>query len=381
MWPATRLAPRLQAGRRAARVPGERWTGEPIKGDPMRFEIVCRWTAVILVAAGLLAAAADAAAQTGRERDRLLRELEKTDEIIVRAGDAARDAVSPRPRAMVARARQIEDEAWAAFREGQYRRCGERTRAARDEAFRAIRLSEGEFRAVERIRNLLESTQGLVEEAASVIPGSGNEQAERLFDAGRWQLGQAREAFRDRRFRQGLMLALTSRDLLLRALRLVEDGPAANGERLREVIARTEALAEEAAASAGDDPRARDLIEQGRRLLDEARRAARDGRPEFAFRRALASRERFLDALRLAERELDTPEVAAEVDATRRLLEAEGPRISQSGVAKAEGLLEEARLRQREAEAHLARGRLRPALTETKLAEALLRKALDFISP
>jgi len=336
-----------------------------------------------LVAASLLAVAVDASAQGGRGRDdeRALRELEKTDAIIGRAAETVLDATSPRPRAMVDHAREVQDHAWAAYREQLYRAALERTRAARDEALRAIRLSEGEFRAVERIRDLLDRTQGLVDEAAAVVPGSGNEQAEHLLDAGRSQLRRAHEAFRDRRFRQGLMLALTSRDLLLRALRLVEDRPGAGAGRLDEVIERTEALADEAAASARGDPKAEDLVEQGRRLLDEARGAARRGQPELAFRRALAARERFLDALRMMERELEQPEVAAEVEATRRLIDAERGRIAASGISRAADLLDQATERQRDAEDHLAAGRLRPALTETKLAEALVRKALDLVAP
>jgi hypothetical protein len=340
-----------------------------------------RWMAVAALVATCLMPAA-ASAQGNRDGERLRRELEKTDEVMSRARDIVRDAMSARGRQMLEAAQDVQRNAWQAFHGRRERLAFDLTMRARDEALRAIRFSESEFRAVERIRNLLDSTSDLVGEASAVVPQSGDQEAIRLFDAGRLQLTRAHEAFRDRRFRQALTLTLTSRDLLLRALRLAEDSPAASPDRLREVIERTEALAREAdAAGAADDRRARELLEQGNRQLDQAREAARDGRPRLAFQRAMAARERFLDVLRLSERSLGKAEVAAEVEATGRLLADEGPRIRSSGVRAAVDLLDAALARQATAEDHLARERLRPALAETKISESLVRKALDMIAP
>jgi hypothetical protein len=104
-----------------------------------------------------------------------------------------------RPATSWARLR-IQREAWSAFLKGPsyYRACLDLTRKARDLARRAIETAEIEIKANESIRDLVESTRQLAEEAALEVRSNGDPQAQRLLHGGIGQLERAQDAYRAR---------------------------------------------------------------------------------------------------------------------------------------------------------------------------------------
>ncbi len=322
-----------------------------------------------------------AAAQAGSGPDPA-REIERTDRILERARDQV--AVSPSARAakllnyaldMQARARATykpqDRTSWpAALR---------LTLEARDFARRAIETAEIEVKAHESVRDLIESTREISQDAASLVAERGDTEAQRLLDSGLWLLQRAQEAYRGAAYRNAIRLAATARDLVQRATQRARGDVPAGSASVETALDRTQALLDELRVNlegSSDRPAIR-LSEEARRLQDRALRMQREQKPALALRLTTQARHAALEAMLNLSTRPDEEEVERALSIVEQLIQDSAPEIQASGSPEAANLLESARQRHAEAAEQLAKGNAPQALATARIAEGLLHRAAD----
>jgi hypothetical protein len=251
---------------------------------------------------------------------------------------------------------------------------------ARDLARRSLETAEIDVKAHSSIRDLIESTQGLIQDTAELLRGRGDPQAERLLDLGRSQLQLAMEAYRDREYRKAIAMAGSARDLVQRALDQARGGAADASFDLQRILDRTQTVLDEARQAlreSPDTPKAGRLLEEAQDLQHRAVSLQRESKPAAAVRLAMQARQLALEALLLLNRSYATEDVRRAVEIVDQLLSDLAVEIEQAGSAEAAALLESARQRQDEAHESLKKEKLELALGSTRLAEGLLRRAAE----
>jgi len=329
--------------------------------------------------AGILALLACFAAvvPVAEAQGRVEAELRRTDRILHEAQGVVAEALGDRPMEILQQAFRIQEEAWDSFRNGRYVEAGHRTGVARKGALRAIELAKAQRRLLDRVQQLHAENVDLVARARDAVRKSQKPEAARLFEAGKKQLERGERAFHHREYRPAVRHSLFGRDLLLRAIRVAEGGPALSLERVTEEVRRTDEFLREAEQSMEDRSASGGALADARRLQDEARSSLSARRLRNARQLTLRAREVTLEALR------DDGAMPSQEDA-RALLERVAARYGDLR-SEARGVddAELARLF-KQVEAHLDEGRhalrendTRRAFVEAQLASTLLGRAND----
>lgn len=334
----------------------------------------------ILLAVLLAAALAQAAAAQPQVQD-VGRELERTDRIIERARDQVGITTGSRANQYLTQAISVQQEAHEAYRKGTgfHRAAMALTLKARDLARRALETSEIEVKAHQTIRDLIDSTEELLREAADIVRDSSDPQSARLLESGRWQLQRAREAYRAVQYVPALRLAATARDLIQRSIERAKGLAAGDPRTLEIALDRTETLLQELEMRIADDPdpRAEKARDEAVELQRRARDLARAQRPIPALRLTNQARQSALEALLITSRNPTAEDVERAVDGVGRLIETMVPEIDASGSEQASKLLASARQRHADAEKLLAAGKLSQAMQSVQVAEGLLRRSAE----
>lgn len=342
-------------------------------------------SAAIAVATSPPSAAAPLVSLDPFGRDRLLVELERTDQVLQRAGESLRDCSSPKANLLLVEGKKLQDEARTLYSTGSSTVPPARilllTRRARSLAVDAIEQCQVEAGAHEELRVLLDTTSNLLQDARSAVEASGNAEAGRLLDAGLWQLDRAREAYRAGEYRRAILLGGAARNLVHRALDRVRgaDEPSGAGARLDLALDRTDALLTELREmiGAGADVSAKALLEKAEREQEQARGLRERGAAAGALRRTQAARASALDALWLIQRAPDPDRLRDAANMVERLLAEASPEILGSGSAEAAELLAKAQDQLRTARAELAGGDIDRAAEAVRTADSLLRRAAE----
>lgn len=311
----------------------------------------------------------------------VLSELERTDRILERAQEQAGLSLTARSGDYLRQAVKLQGDAWEAYGKGRmyYRACIDLTLKARDLARRALETAEIEIKANEIIRDLVESTKILVEEASAEVPGAGDAQAQRLLQSGIAQLQRAEDAYRDSEYRMAIRLAATARDLVQRALLRARGATGSETTLLATALDRTDALLEEVrlGLAVASEPKGAALLKEATQLQARAREFHLMGRGALALRFTTQARQAGLDALLLLSRNPDRADVERALDVVGQILSDLGPEILASGSEKGRVFYESARKRHAEAADLLARGEHARALDAARTAEGLLRRASE----
>jgi hypothetical protein len=167
-----------------------------------------------LLPLGALVSAGPAAAlaQDSGARERLLRELERTDEVILEARDVVRASESDRARIVLVRATQLQEAA-----KSQMQRCGpgnlgacegaaRGTTQARREALHAVQIARQQSQLEQQVAREIERVGQMLEEAMGRAREHPDPRIARLLEEVRNQLGRAREQYRARQFQVALRL-------------------------------------------------------------------------------------------------------------------------------------------------------------------------------
>jgi hypothetical protein len=336
----------------------------------------------MLLAMALALLAATATAQPGISSDPA-RELERTDRILERAREQVQGvSMSDRAVEYLDKAFVMQGRAKTTYRPNDrftWRPTYLLTMQARDLARRALETAEIEVKAHESIRDLIESTRDLSQDAATLIHERGDPETKHLLDAGIWQLQRAEESYRSGEYRKAIRLAATARDLVQRAMQRVRGDAPGGAAAVDAAIDRTQALIEEVRVHLEDssDARARNLLDDAVKLQQNALQMRKEGRPGLALRITTRARQSALDAMLRVSAKPEKEEVERALSVVDQLIQDAAALIDASGSAEAATLLDSARQREAEARGLLAEGKTAQALATARIAESLLRRAAE----
>jgi hypothetical protein len=334
---------------------------------------------LLVLGSSLLSMAA--AAQTGAGPDPGL-ELERTDRILDRAREQVGVSPSARAGSLLNTAIEMQTRAKKTYNPSNratWQPTLRMTQQAREFARRAIETAEIEVKAHESVRDLIESTRDMTQDAAVVVREHGDPEAQRLLDGGLWLLQRAQEAYRGLAYRKAIRLAATARDLVQRAIQRESGGSPAEGASVETALDRTQALIDEVRVNLEGslDQKAIRLHDEALRLQDRAMRMQREKKPALALRLTTQARHAALEAMLALSSRPDEEEVERALSIVEQLIQDSAPGILASGSSGALDLLESARQRQAEATEQLAKGNAPQALTTARIAEGLLRRAAE----
>ena len=151
--------------------------------------------------------------------DRVLAQLERTQELIERARENIEDCNNERARAMVQTAADMQKRAEDAARGGRYLGALQLTMSARERVHRALRLCNLEENLQDSAERALHRTDDAISRAREEVAAANADQAKLLLDRAVEQQQRATAEFRAERFEASLRMTLAARGLAYRAVR------------------------------------------------------------------------------------------------------------------------------------------------------------------
>ncbi len=155
----------------------------------------------------------DAAAGEPR---RIERELERTDNMIERAGEPVRESHDQDATTLLDRATTMQRTAWESYRAGQARAAVAQTREARNLATRAVARVNGPV-SEQRVADEIGATDRLLEQAREAITSSADPSAARVLENARMHQERANDLLGEGDLRPALAQTLVARRLASRA--------------------------------------------------------------------------------------------------------------------------------------------------------------------
>lgn len=364
-------------------------SGWPRRGAPGR-GILCVLLG-LLIATGLASAAPSPfPLGSGDPREAVEKELDATDRIIERARDqvaegvgALRASVTTQAQALLQAAVRLQRDArghYYAGTPGGLRKARDFTLSARQQAIRAIELSQVEYKAHENLKTLLEQTREMVLETREIVQRTGDAEAAHLLRSGEDRLRRAEEAYRDRKFRPAIRLAVVARDLLRRSQDTARGTGPGGVEATETSLERTDALLREVGEAIREQPSSDDIesLHNGAtELQSRARQAFRNGRLPRANLLTRMARERALSVLVRIQASPSKEDLEAGLDLLDDLYADLRGVAEESRDSQALKFLEQGRDHLVKARRALDSGKTGEALREARAAEALLRRISD----
>jgi HEPN domain-containing protein len=307
-----------------------------------------------------------------QETDRLITELEITDRILERARAVVEESGNERAVHELRFAFHLQAQAWNNVREASVidaRRSVELTGRARQLARRAVNIASQQAHLEQRALLLLEQLERALEQAAARISDVPTERAERLLGLATRRLEKARESFQEQHFREAVNMAQETLKLLQN---LDQPTPARHLERMFD---NTRRLLERVDDETGDDDQVARLVEQARRMIEQAEDSFQNGQPFAAEQRLQQARELLLNALRRNQTSLDAASVDLLLEETAAFVQGVAAQVRDAESSEATTLIENALRHLDRARELRAAGRLRQALEEARVARNLARRA------
>jgi hypothetical protein len=311
---------------------------------------------------------------------RIVYELERTDRIIERAGEALGSSAGVKSNPLLDNAVDIQRKAWLAYRANPSNPAAlKMTMEARDLARRALESAEIDVKSHESIRDLIDSTKELIDRARPMVDDRGDRQSKRLLENGIWQLDRAQDAYRAADYRKAIRLGASARDLVQRALQRARSGVAAEPVGIDTALERTDMLIEDLKGSlqGRDNPLGRSLLERAIQLQDRARGRAEGDRPGMALKLTMQARQAALDGLLELAKDPGRADVERAVAVVDEYALDLAPEIEASRSKDALSFLDSARQRLVEARDLLGKGEMAAAIEQARIAEGLLRRAAE----
>ena len=162
-------------------------------------------------------------ADAGAGADLVLRQIERTEELIDRVRDAVRESGNAEAARILEQAADLQSGAREAYREGRLRMAYAGTREARALANRAAALVRG-APDESAARDALEETDRLLDRTADLVRESGDDAARRMLDKARDHQSRARDLLGRDDVRTSLAETRVARSLAKRALALIGSG-------------------------------------------------------------------------------------------------------------------------------------------------------------
>lgn len=316
-----------------------------------------------------------------QQNSKLKSELEKTDQIILRATDAVREAGSAIGKQHVERAKDIQVQAKDRYRLGMLSSSLKLTLNAREQAEKAVTAIRASNENSNTVRREIERTEEALNRAHDKIHSSGSARAESLFDQAVQTQSDAKEFFRGNRLRMALKATLTARDYGRRAVELAgsrED----NTSRVEREIERTADLIEKARTRIDglqNREQAEETLARAADLLDNARMELKAGNLRLAAGQTLKARNAAMMVLQLADGAVRPERIEKLLEKNDRLIEDIRESLEQPVDPTIKALFDVAVDHQMTARQAFADGNFEGAVVEAKAALSLLNKVLDSI--
>lgn len=242
------------------------------------------------------------------QTDALRTELERTDQLIERAKDAARASHAPVAQLNLKAAIDLQSKAWRAF-DNDYPRLAHRlTMQAREKAKHAIAAGRMTEQSEHVVLNKLERVNEMLDRARELLAGRTDAGYQTIFHSAQDSHSKAWEFYRSQQYRPAIKLADQAEKALRKLLRAVEGDWRGQmsfdrrSEAAQQLLQRARTLAADCASAHASElvnqattayRRGRDLADSGNyqaalRALQQARKlanqAARECRGEDALR-------------------------------------------------------------------------------------------------
>jgi hypothetical protein len=243
----------------------------------------------VLIFLTICLSAVSGMAQQHQDRARLEAAIERTDEIISRAGEAVRESGSERARNQLEMAARLQHMAKviamdnAIFDNEMALRAGKYTLSAREKARRAIAITRQAEENEDYVRRRLEKTDDLIKRIEEKVGDDAPRGLRTILDTAREKQMRAVEFFRNRRLKNALQLTLQVEKSLKEAAervsgyRKAQKRFAAQQNRYFSILERIEL------SGYGDRPQIRQTVEKAERLRIRAdEMVSTDGRYDQA---------------------------------------------------------------------------------------------------
>jgi len=282
------------------------------------------------------------------------------------------------------RANDMQGRATEMLEDGNCRMALRLTMQAREMVRRVVTLLEGGHHGrvtPEMAARAVRETDRLIERAEPVITESDNEDAQAMFERAVEIQGNARESLEDEEFERAFALTRQARELVARALRLVEGPVEPDPERVLAALERTDEIIEEATGEITEsgNEEAISLLERATEAQENAHSAYDEDNYRVAMGLTMRAREMIRRALRIIHsgpREVTEEEAARVIEEVTAFIEEATPVIEESGDETAVGLLDEANTHLENANSSFDEGNYRGAVAEALVARRLATRAL-----
>lgn len=326
-----------------------------------------RFTLLILVILGTVFA---------QSPEKVRAELQRTDEVIERARVVVEPSGNEEARTLLRSAVEIQNSAWEGYRSRRYRWALSRTLAARQRAWQALDMVVNN---PERVRQEIERTAQLMQEAEPLVNRIEDQRAQDLWQMARTEQSAAEENYRSRRYRMALRFTITAREHIGTALKLLRQVLAP--ERVELELERTERVQERAKGpiQAAKNARAQEMFQRALEWQVQAHNRFRERFLGRALRLTLASRDLTLRAWALVNKDVSPELLETTLSETERLFDLWSEQLEKEKSGEARRLLSEARNHQQTARELQKAGKLAAALQEATQAQRLMNRALEVL--
>lgn len=159
--------------------------------------------------------------------DRVLIQVERTEELVERARERAADCTDTRARALLRVGQEMQDRAERAVRESRYLAALQLTMSARERVLKALRLCNAAETVGETAARALQRTDDVLARARDLLEGGGLEEPRRALEHAMSIQGEARAEYEAGHFEPSLRLTQSAR---LIGLRIARRDPSAGPE-------------------------------------------------------------------------------------------------------------------------------------------------------
>lgn len=231
----------------------------------------------------------------------VLKAIERTDQIMSKAKETASGLVNRRVFSLLEGALSSQQKAKEFFREHKLKMALKFTLKARDTAQKVLSLTNKGKRLDRLAQKELEITDRLIERASVIIQESKNRTANELLNQSRSLQKKAWDMFNQKRFAKAIKSSQKARELVQKALRLVEED--VTPQMVENAIQQNERLIEKGIEKidAVSNPEAQSTFENGLSHQSKAKEYYHEGKFKAALAEAKVANRLINKALEMAQ--------------------------------------------------------------------------------
>ena len=231
----------------------------------------------------------------------VLKAIERTDQIISKAKEVGSELENKRIFSLLEMAINNQQKAKEFFKEHKLKAALKLTLKAREMAQKVLNLANKEKRLDRLAQKELERTDRLIRKASFVVQGSHNQTANRLLEKAKSLHEKAWDLFNQKRFTKAIKNSQRTRELVQKALRLVEEY--VTPQIVQNAIQQNQRLIEkvEEKINAGTGPEVKSTFEKGLSHQNKVREYYHEGKFQAALAEAKVANRLITKALEMTQ--------------------------------------------------------------------------------